>query len=100
MQNSFISIKPERFESALSERERRRSEIQNQIWALQEKIKSLEATLGVADLNAARIETNKTFFHLKAAKMTEVAAQFPDVANLYSAAHWEALGHYNPSAPK
>lgn len=86
-----------RFESALSERERCRSEIQKQIWALQEKIKSLEATLGVPDLNAARIETNKAFFQLKAAKMAEVEAQFPDVANLYSAAHWEALGHYQPA---
>lgn len=86
-----------RFESALAERNHRRGEIEQEIKALQEKIKSLEATLGVPDLNAARIETNRTFFQLKAVKMTEVAAQFPDVANLYSAAHWEALGHYQPA---
>jgi len=85
----------ERSEASLTERNRRRREIEEQIKVLQEQIKSLEATLGVPDLNAARIETNRAFYQLKAAKMAEVAAQFPDVANLYSAAQWEALGHYN-----
>lgn len=94
---AFLSAN-QRLGEAQAQKREHEKELLDQIAALKEKISRLPDFYGIPELNELRIQTNKAFFELKNQRLKDVSALFPDVADVYSAAQWEALGHFNPQA--
>lgn len=88
----------QRLDEAQAQKREHEKDLLEQIAALKEKISRLPDFYGIPELNERRIQTNKTFFEFKNQRLKDVSALFPDVADVYSAAQWEALGHFNPQA--
>lgn len=94
---AFLSAN-QRLGEAQAQKREHEKELLDQIAALKEKISRLPDFYGIPELNERRIQTNKAFFEFKNQRLKDVSALFPDVADVYSAAQWEALGHFNPQA--
>lgn len=94
---AFLSACQRLGEAQAQKRDRER-ELLDQIASLKEQISQLPAFFGIPELNEQRIQTNKTFFEFKNQRLKDVSALFPDVADVYSAAQWEALGHFSQQA--
>lgn len=94
---AFLSAS-QRLGEAQAQKREHEKELLDQIAALKEKISRLPDFYGIPELNERRIQANKTFFEFKNQRLKDVSALFPDVEDVYSAAQWEALGHFNPQA--
>lgn len=94
---AFLSAN-QRLDEAQAQKREHEKELLDQIAALKEKISRLPDFYGIPELNEQRKQAHKVFYAVKIQCLRDVAASFPDVADVYSAAQWEALGHFNPQA--
>ncbi len=95
-EHKALTIANDALEAARVRRNQREDELRAQIRALEIEIEGLRKSTALDDLNEKRKDAVDAYFGLKRNTLAAVDAQFPDVSHIYSAAQWEALGHYKP----
>jgi hypothetical protein len=90
----------EAFDAAFSAARQEEAAIREQIALLQDSLKGVGDRHNTTELAAARRQAYSALSAARNEAETAVKAQYPDVANVFSAAQWGAIVNFGADTPK